>query len=147
MPINLDNLKSVSTDTVAISESFIRKLQNISDNLTKSMTINSVAQWIAEMRVLNKAKLAMNILQVGSEEPVVMANKAAEDSITFYLTRLQYWIDSIRTSPKDNSELLTSPILRLMQNIDNQQLNNTQALPPAAPAPVMDGGAIHQGGA
>lgn len=144
MPINLTNLQAVSTNTVALNESFIRKLQNINDMLTRSMTINSVAQWIAEMRVLNKAKLAMSILQVGSEEPVVISNKAAQQSIQFYTNRLQYWINSIRLSPKDNSELLTSPILKLINNIDSQQLTSAQIQPSTEQSPSMEQGAIHK---
>lgn len=145
MPINLANLKAISTNTVAINEAFIRQLQNINNVLTRAMTINSVAEWIAEMRVLNKAKLAMSILQVGSEEPVVISNKAAAQSIAFYIQRLQYWIDSIRLSPKDNSELMTSPILSLMNNLDSQQRNSAQIQPSASQAPIMQQGAIHRG--
>lgn len=145
MPISLANLQSVSTNTVAINEAFIRKLQNINDILTRDMTINSVSQWIAEMRVLNQAKLAMNILQVGSEEPVVISNKAAEQSITFYLGRLEYWITSIRTSPKDNSEILTSPILKLMGNINAQELSSASVRPAKDAEPIMEDGAIKRG--
>lgn len=145
MPINLANLKAVSTNTVALNEAFIRKLQNINDALTRSMTINSVAQWVAEMRVLNKAKLAMNILQVGREEPVVLANKAASNSIDFYIGRLQYWIDSIRTSPKDNSELMTAPILKLMGNINSQELSTDQIRPSSDASAIMEKGAIKRG--
>lgn len=145
MPINLANLQSISTNTVAISEAFIRKLQAMNEPLTRAMTINSVAEWIAGMRVLNKAKLAMSILQVGSEEPVVIANKAASQSITFYIGRLQYWINSLRSSPKDNSELMTSPILTLMSNIDAKQREAASIQPSKDQASIMQQGAIIKG--
>jgi integrating conjugative element protein (TIGR03755 family) len=145
MPINLDNLKAVSTNTVAINDSFIRKLQNISDPLTRVVTINTISQRIAGMRVLNKAKLAMNILQVGSEEPVVLSNKAAEQSISFYQQRLQYWIDTLRASPKDNSEILTSPMVKIMNIIDQNEASDAAIQPSKQASPIMEKGAVGKG--
>jgi integrating conjugative element protein (TIGR03755 family) len=141
-PINLDNLTAVSAPKVMINSSVINMLQKQSNRLLQAIYVDKIAQEIAVARVIDKAKMGLQLLQVGSQVPPIFSNNAAQQSITNYEKRLSDWIANLRANPKDNSEFVGNTIATLMQNSNDQIAASAAIRPEGEAAPAMENGAI-----
>ncbi len=144
-PVNLKNLQAVSPPKVIINSATItmlRKQSSAGSNLMQTIYINKLAQEIAVARVIDKAKLGLQLLEVGSQVPSVYANHAAQVGIQADESRMQQWIGHLRNSPKDNEEFVGQTISRLMGASHASENAGVSIRPSQQTPPLMQDGAI-----
>ncbi len=93
-PINKENLEAVSASGIIISPQVIGAIQNM-DSTQQGIMVSKLSQEVATQKVVNKALIARNILQAGSQVPVIAANTPAQKIIHQSLENLDKDIQTI----------------------------------------------------
>lgn len=127
-PITLDNLKTVSAPGVMINTAVIEAIRQ-KEPVTQAIIINKLAQEIATSRLIDKALLARQILQEGSQVPAIYSNKAAEESIQKALSRLDQAIEGMLFNVKVKKELVSDTVIHLLETTHEQQDVNAMITP------------------
>jgi len=144
-PLNLTNLQAVSAPGVMINTAVITAIRQRTP-VTQAILINKLAQEVATAKVIDKALLAKQILQEGSQIPAIYSNKAAQDEIHEALTQLQEAMDNLLFNVNVRKQLVSDTVTQLLTSTQNQQLNSTAIQTSNPPNPTMDNGAIHTTG-
>ncbi|MBL4647747.1 MAG: integrating conjugative element protein, partial [Gammaproteobacteria bacterium] len=104
--ISVENLHAVSPPKILLNASVIQTLRQIPNALNRAIVINKVAQEVAVAKVIEQAKLAVQLVEVGSQAPSIFANSAATMGIQQLLTRMHNGITELRNNPKDSQEFV-----------------------------------------
>jgi integrating conjugative element protein (TIGR03755 family) len=140
-PLSPQNLRSVSPQGMALSPEMFRSIQGQS-KVIQGIVINKLAQNIAAMTVINKARLAMRILQSGGRIPAVYANKAAQQNIQHSIALLQQDVQNILMFVKARQTLMSNMLSTVLQAGNSQEAQNTAVAMPKPNAPIINHGAI-----
>lgn len=140
--VTLVNLKAISPPKVLLNNNVIEMLRKQSSPLMRAIYVNKIAEEVAVAQIIDKAKLALQLIEVGRQVPPIYANSAAQKGIQADETRLKQWISDLRSNPKDNAEFVGNTIATLIQATGVQETASAAIRPSAAKTPVMEQGAI-----
>ncbi len=142
--LTVENLQALSLEGMALSPEMIRSIQD-QPKVIQSIIVAKVSQNIAAMRVINKARLAIRILQSGSRIPAVYSNKTAGRNIQNSIQQLQRDVQDILMFVKARQTLMSNMLTTIVQAGASQQRKNTAISMPRKNAPNMQNGAIRNG--
>ena len=140
-PLTVKNLQSISPNGMALSPEMIHSIQN-QQRVIQSIIIDKLAQNIAAMTVINKARLAIRILQSGARIPAVYSNKAAQKNIDNSIKLLQQDVQNILMFVKARQTLMSNMLSTVIQAGKSQEQQNTAVPVPAQNSNVMAHGAV-----
>ncbi len=143
--ISLDRLKAISPPKVMLNSAVIQMLRKQTNPLMQAIYVNKIAQEVAVARAIDKAKLGLQLLEVGSQVPSIYANNAAQKGTKADEDRMRQWISELRNNPKDNEEFVGSTIAILMGAINTQEVASSAIRPSENTPPTMQNGAIKTG--
>lgn len=139
--ISLDNLKNVSAPGVMINTSIINSIHQKAP-VTQSILINKLGQEVATAKTIDKALLARQILQEGSQVPAIYGNKAAQDTLKNSISHLDKAIDTLLFNVRVRKELVSDTASQILNTTQTEQLNNSTIQTSGENHPVMDQGAL-----
>lgn len=143
--ITLERLQDVSAPRVTINQAVLQTIRQ-QNPVMQSIVINKLAQEAATARMIDKAQLGLQILESGSQVPVIYANQAAQKAIQTAISRLHKAINSLLFNVKVNKELVSNTVSELIQVQRSEQLNSTALTTPNRSSPMLEHGAIAQQG-
>lgn len=141
-PITLDNLKLISPPKIILNNEVIQMLRKQTNTLMQTIYLNKIAEEVAVARVIDKAKLGLQLLEIGSQVPTIYANGAATSGIKADEDRMREWIDDLRDSPKDNEEFVGHTVTALLSATQTQEAISASIRPSETPPPLMEEGAV-----
>jgi integrating conjugative element protein (TIGR03755 family) len=140
--MTVKNLKAVSPPKVMLNDAVIEMLRKQSSDLMRAIYVNKIANEVAVAKVLDKAKLGLQLLEVGRQVPAIFANSAAQKGIITEENRMKQWISDLRSNPKDNTEFVGGTIASLMSETNASEAASASIRPSARAVPPMEEGAI-----
>ena len=140
-PLTVKNLQSISPNGMALSPEMIHSIQN-QQKVIQSIIIDKLAQNISAMTVINKARLAIRILQSGARVPAVYSNKAAQKNIQNSIKLLQQDVQNILMFVKARQTLMSNMLSTVIQAGKSQEQQNTAVPVPASNPNAMEHGAV-----
>lgn len=140
-PLSVKNLQAVSTEGMALSPEIITDIQN-QPAVIQTIMVEKLAQNIAAMKIINKAQLAVQILQTGSQIPAIYSNKAAQQTIQAGISQLQQQTQNVLMFVKARQTLMSNMLATVVQANSAQQARNTAIAVPSVNVPVMQQGAV-----
>ena len=139
--LTVKNLQAISPEGVGLSPDMIHSIQN-QPKLMQSIIVNKLAQNIAAMAVINKARLAMRILQSGQKIPAIYSNQAAQKLLEQSMTALESDVQHILLFIKARQSLMTN-LLTTIANANEASLAKNNAIAvPTSNGPILQQGAI-----
>lgn len=142
--LNVQNLQAISPEGMALSPQIIQYVRS-QPKVMQGIIINKLAQNMAAMNVINKARLAMDILQTGGRIPAIYSNKAAQQTISKAIAQLQLDVENILLFVKARQTLMSNMLSSVVQAGNSQESKNTAIAMPKANAAIMENGAISSG--
>jgi integrating conjugative element protein (TIGR03755 family) len=140
--LTIDNLKAVSPPKVLLNDSVIEMLRKQSSDLMRAIYVNKLAEEVATAKILDKAKLGLQLLGVGRQVPPIFAASTAQKGIDADKKRMEQWIANLRSNPQDNTEFVGNTISSLMNAETAQEAASSAIQPSAKKSPAMENGAI-----
>ena len=140
-PLTVENLQAVSPQGMALSPDLIHSIQDQS-NVIKAILVDKLAQNLAAMTVINKARLAMRVLESGGKIPAIFNNKAAQKNIQDSISHLQQDVQDILMFVKARQTLMSNMLSTVVQAGQDNINNNTKIAVPNTNAPMIQNGAI-----
>jgi integrating conjugative element protein (TIGR03755 family) len=140
-PLTVANLQKISPQGLALSPEIIRDIQH-QPKIIQSIIVNKLSQNIAAMSVINKARLAIRVLQSGGRIPAIYSNKAAQHNIQRSVKLLQQDVQDILMFVKARQTLMANMLSTVVQAGESQEAQNTSISIPKANIQVMHNGAI-----
>ncbi|MBX9706203.1 MAG: integrating conjugative element protein [Gammaproteobacteria bacterium] len=144
---DMQAFQDLSSSGMAISPDVIRAIQQQQSPVIQSIITSKLAQNIAAMQVINKARLAMSILQSGSQIPAIYSNKAAQKNIEHSIQLLQSDIQNILMFVKAQQVLMSNTLTTVVEAGQAQQSQNTAVSVPAASGAMIENGAVQSASA
>lgn len=140
-PTTVENLKSISAPGIMLNVEVVDLLKLQTSAVTQAIYMNRIAEGVATARVIDKAKLALELLEVGRQVPAIYSNHAAQKGIMEEETRLRQWIKNLRTDPNDNAEFVGKTISTLLYKTNREEglIRQTET---SEPSNIMQDGAI-----
>ena len=136
-----ENLSAVSADGVMISPQIITAIRGM-DSTQQGIVVNKLSQEVATQRVIDVALLARNIVQTGSQVPVVASNKPAQSVLQQSIQTLDNDIQSLSFESKIRKEM-TSNTLSTILDYQQAQQQAAISVPKTNPAlPFVNNSAI-----
>lgn len=139
--ISKDNLTAVSADNLVVSPKIISVLQSMDAN-QQGIFINKLSQEVAIQRLMNKALTARDLLQTGSQVPVVAANDPAQKLLQQARTDLDKNIESIAFTSQIRRQMMSDTLSSLMNYANSQQQQAFDVSKVNQAQPVIQNGAI-----
>lgn len=139
----LERLQEVSAPRVTVNHAVLQTIRQ-QNPVMQSIVVNKLAQEAATAKVIDKTQLALQILESGSQVPVIYGNQAAQKTIQTATTRLHKAIDDLLFNVKVNKEFVSNTVGELMQANRAEQANTTTLTTPVRPSPILEQGAITQ---
>lgn len=141
-----DNLEAVSASGLVVSPQVITAIRNM-DSTQQGIVINKLSQEVATQQVVNRALIARNILQTGSQVPVIATNQPAQNVIHQALAHLDKDIQSLAFESQVRKQMMSDTISNILDYQSGQQ-NNALGVSKVIPSqPLMQNGAIPAEGA
>lgn len=140
-PLTVENLQAVSSEGMAISPEMIHSVQG-QPKLMQAVIVDKLAQNLAAMYVINKARLAIQILQSGGKIPAVYGNQAAQQNIQNSITLLQQDVQDILMFVNARQTLVSNMLSTVVDAGASQVQQNTAVAMPKPNAPAMQNGAV-----
>ncbi len=134
-------LNEISPEGMGISPEVIKSIRN-QPKVIQSIIVDKISQNIAAMRILNKARLAIRILQSGSRIPAIYNNSAAQNTISHSIDLLRNDMNAILTFIQARQALMSNMLSTVMQAGESQEAQNSAIATPKPNAPIMQNGAI-----
>lgn len=119
-PVTKDNLLAVSADDLVISPQIITSLQGM-DSSQQGIFINKLAQEVATQRLMDKALTARDLLQTGSQVPVVATNEPAQKLLQQASHNLDTNIQSITFSAQIRKQMMSDTLSNIVNYTSAQQ--------------------------
>jgi integrating conjugative element protein (TIGR03755 family) len=139
-PLSIEHLKEVSAPGVMLNTAVIYAIRQ-KPPVTQAIVINKLAQEVATANVLDKALLARQILQEGSQVPAIHANKAAQTTINQALLRLDQAMNNLLFNAQVRKAFVSETAAQLLQTNTAEQLANASIRSSITP-PLMQQGAL-----
>ncbi len=140
-PLTVENLQVLSPEGMALSPEIIADIKN-QPSVIQTIMIEKLAQNIAAMNVIDKARLAIEVLQTGGRIPAVYSNKIAQKNIRNAITQLQQEVQDVLMFVKAGQTLMSNMLSTVTQAGSTQQQRNTAIAVPTSNAPVLQQGAV-----
>lgn len=134
-------LQAISPEGMAVSPEAIQSIKN-QPKLNQGILIGKLAQNIAATNVINKARLAMQVLQSGGRVPAIYANKAAQQNIQTSIVQLRQDIQNILMFVKARETLMSNTLSIVIQAGKAEEAQNSNVSASQPNAPLMKNGAI-----
>jgi integrating conjugative element protein (TIGR03755 family) len=144
-PVTKENLLAVSATDLVISPQVISTLKNM-DGSQQGIFTNKLAQEVAVQRLMDKAFTARNILQTGSQVPVIASNKPAQDILQKTRTDLDNHIHSIRFESEVRKQMMSDTVSTLLNYSNTQQQQAFDVGRVGNPQPLLQDSAVPVGG-
>ena len=142
--ITKDNLEAVSASGLIISPQVIAAIRNM-DNTQQGIIVNKLAQEVATQHVIDRALIARDILQTGSQIPVIASNKPAQTIINQAIQHLDKDIQSLAFESQVRRQMMSDTISNILGYQSDQQIA-AMSVPKVTPAqPLMQNSAINSG--
>ena len=139
--LTIENLQTISPNGMALSPEIIRDIRK-QPKVIQSIIVDKLAQNISAINVINKARLAMRILQSGGRIPAIYSNKAAQQNIQHSISLLQQDVQDILLFVKARQTLMSNMLSTITQAGSSVDAENTAIAMPKPNAPMMTNGAI-----
>ncbi len=139
--LTIKKLQAISPNGIGLSPEIIRDIRK-QPKVIQSIIVNKLAQNIAAMYVINKARLATRILQSGGRIPAIYSNKAAQQNIQHSISLLQQDVQDILMFVKARQTLMSNLLATITQAGSALDAENTAIAMPKPNAPIMTHGAI-----
>lgn len=143
--LTLNKLQEVSAPRVTINEEVINTIRQ-QPPVMRAIFISKLAQEVATARVIDKAQLALQILDEGGQVPVIYGNDAAQKTIHYSISRLRKGIEDLLFNVKVNKELVSTTVAELFQATKAEQISGASIPAAAHDVPLLQDGAIMKGG-
>jgi len=140
-PVTKENLLAVSATDLVVSPQVISTLKTL-DSSQQGIFINKLAQEIAVQRLMDKAFTARNILQTGSQVPVIASNKPAQDILQKARTDLDNHIHAIRFESGVRKEMMSDTVSNLLDYANAQQQQTLDVGRVGNPQPMLQNSAV-----
>jgi len=140
-PLTIDNLQAISPNGMALSPEIIRDIRK-QPTVIQHIIVGKLAQNMAAMTVINKARLAIRLLQSGQRIPAIYSNKAAQHNIQQSITLLQQDVENILMFVNARQTLMSAMLSTVVQASHTLDAQNTAIPMPKPNAPIMKNGAI-----
>lgn len=142
--ITKENLEAVSASGLVISPQVVTAIRSM-DSTQQGIIVNKLSQEVATQRVIDRALIARNILQTGSQVPVIASNKPAQTIINQAITHLDKDIQSLAFESQVRKQMMSDTVANILTYQASQQTAAMQ-VPKVAPAqPLMQNSAINSG--
>ncbi len=139
--ITKENLKAVSASGLVISPQVISAIRSMNP-LQQNIVVAKLAQEVSIQKVIDRALIAWDILQTGSQVPVIASNSPAQKIIKQKLSALQKDIQSIAFDAKVRKQLMSSTVSNILNYQANQE-NAAMNVPKVNPTqPLVSNSAI-----
>lgn len=143
--ISKDNLEAVSASGLVMSPQVISAIRGM-DTTQQSIIVNKLAQEVATQRVIEKALIARNILQTGSQVPVIATNKPAQAILNQSIQHLDKDIQSLAFEAQVRKQMMSDTLSNVLNYQSNQQIS-AMRVPHVTPTqPLMQNSAVPSGG-
>lgn len=139
-PLSIEKLKEVSAPGVMLNTAVIQAIRQ-KPPVTQAIVINKLAQEVATAKVLDKALLARQILQEGSQIPAIHANKAAQNTINQALLHLDQAMNHLLFNAQVRKAFVSETAAELLQTNTAEQLSNVSIRSSITPT-LMQNGAL-----
>lgn len=144
-PMTKDNLELVSASSLVISPQVITAIRNM-DNAQQGIIVNKLSQEVATQRVVDRALMARNILQTGSQVPIIATNKPAQVILHQATTHLDNDVQSLAFSAQVRKQMMSNTVADIL-NYQNNQQGSALNVPKVVPSePLMENSALPKPG-
>lgn len=140
-PVTVQNLQAISTEGMTLSPAMIQSIQS-EPAVIQTIIGNKLAQNLAAMTVIDKARLAIQVLQSGGKIPAVYANEAAQHNLNDAVTQLQADVQEILMFVKARDMLMSNMLSTLVASGNDEVESNTKVSVPEVNSPIMQNGAV-----
>jgi integrating conjugative element protein (TIGR03755 family) len=120
--LNVANLSEISASSISITREMIQNI-NSQQPVIQSILINKLSQNIAALNVIDKARLAVQLLQTGANIPAIYSNKAAQRTIKSAQQKLESDLSDMMLFLNAKNQLAT----RLMGTIAQESAKSIYA--------------------
>jgi integrating conjugative element protein (TIGR03755 family) len=142
-PITKENLEAVSASGIMISPQVIQAIRNM-DNTQQGIIVSKLSQEVATQKVVEKALLARNILQTGSQVPVIASNTPAQKMIHQSLDSLDKDIQSLSFEAQVRKQMMSDTVAQVLHYQSHQQSDAISMAKVNSAEPLMENSAITQ---
>lgn len=144
-PITKENLEKVSAEGLAVSPEVINAIHNM-DSSQQTLVINKLSQEVATQKVMSRALIARNILQTGSQVPIIAANQPAQNLIHQAMQNLDKDIQSLAFESQIRKQMMSDTLSQVLGYQSNQE-KNALLVPKITPqSPLMQNSSISNSG-
>lgn len=137
-PFPIERLKEVSAPGVLFNTAVIHAIQQ-KPAVTQAIVIHKLAQEVATAKLLDKALLAREMLQEGSQVPAIYANKAAQATLSHALQRLDKAMDQLLFNAKIRKAFVSETAAALLQTEQTEQSSRAAIHTQITPALMQQG--------
>lgn len=145
-PMTKDNLEAVSASGLVISPQVINAIRNM-DSTQQGIITNKLAQEVAIQRVMDRALIARNILQTGSQVPVIAANQPAQHVVDNAIQHLDKDIQSLAFESQIRKQMMSDTVSSILNYQSSQQAAAMDVGKVNPAQPLMENSAITAQGA
>jgi integrating conjugative element protein (TIGR03755 family) len=122
-PYALNHLKAVSAPGVMLNTPVIQAIQQ-KPPVTQAIVMHKLAQEVATAKLLDKALLARDLLEKGSQVPAIYANKAAQASLQHALARLDHAMNELLFHAKVRKTFVSETATQLLESHQMEQFTH-----------------------
>lgn len=140
-PTTQENLKAVSASGLVISPDVLASIRAM-NNTQQAIIITKVSQEVATQKVIDKALTARDLLQIGSQVPVIANNKPAQVIIFRAISNLDKDIQSIAFESRIRKQMMSNTLSEILQARGNQQVEAANLPKVITPQPLMEKSAL-----
>lgn len=120
LPVTKENLIAVSADNLVISPEIITVIKGM-ESSQQGIFVNKLAQEVAAQRLIEKALTARDLLQTGSQVPVIVSNEPAQKLLRQAISHLDQNIQSITFSAQVRRQMMSDTLSNLVNYGKAQQ--------------------------
>ena len=139
--VTVQNLQAISTEGMTLSPDMVQSIQS-EPAVIQSIIVNILAENLAAMTVIDKARLGIQVLQSGAKIPAVYANEAAQHNINDSVAQLQQDVQQILMFVKARDMLMSNMLSTLVASGNDEIKSNTMVAVPELNSPLMQEGAV-----
>jgi integrating conjugative element protein (TIGR03755 family) len=140
-PVTIENLKAVSAPGVMINAAVISAIKQ-KEPVTQAIIVNKLAQEIATAKIIDKALLAREILEEGSQVPAIYINTAAQHLIHQAISRLDDAMNNLLFNVKVRKELVSNTVTQLLENTQGEAISDSLIQSSSKTKSILQNGAV-----
>lgn len=140
-PATKDNLMAISANDLVISPQVISTLKGM-DSSQQGIYTNKLAQEVAMQRLMDKAFTARDILQTGSQVPVIATNRPAQELLKQATAQLDSNIHGVSFESQIRKQMMSDTVASLLDYSNAQQQQAFDVGKVTNQQPMMDDSAV-----